>query len=245
MARGVLAEYLADSPLIMWALDERRGTTFRDLGPAANHANISAITSFTDGPAPGLSAPVLNGTSSSANRDASVGTINTTGFPTTSLPFGDQAVTMEVWAYPTFAPGGTYGCLVAYGRGDTTDRVFSLSGAGTAGAAFTDGVNAGNNRAWATNFTQNRWQHFVFTYAGGSGGACIFYRDTVADVTSTFTLNTTVDPNRVRAGLRSDDGRATHYFAGRLSLVAIYATALSPARIKAHHDAVREMAVTY
>ena len=248
MAREVLAEYLADSPLIMWALDERVGTIFRDIGMAANHANISSMASFSDGPVFGMSAPVLNGTNSSANRDSSVGPINTTGFPVASLPFGDQACTMEIWAYPTYAPGATYGALLAYGAGSgggNTHRIFQLAGGGVAGSAFSDGVNAGNNRSWATNFTQNKWQHFVFTYAGGPGGACIFYRDTVADTTSTFSLTTTVGADRVRAGLRSDDATATLYFGGRLSLAAIYATALSPTRIQAHFNSVRESARTY
>lgn len=238
MAASVLAEYLADSPVLMWALDERTGTTFRDLNSNANHANQSSIASFAAGPILGWSAPVLNGSSSSANRDASVGPINGA-----SLPFGEGARTMEVWAYPTFAPGATYGTLLAYGfdnGGGWTHSILQLAGGGVAGSAFTDGWNAGNNRAWTTDFTQNKWQHFVFTYAGGPGGACIFYRDTVADTTSTFTLNTTVSANRVRAGLRSDDARATLYFAGRLSLAAIYGTALSPTRIQAHYDAVRQ-----
>lgn len=238
MAASVLAEYLADSPILMWALDERTGTTFRDLNSNANHANISSISSFAASPIPDMSAPVLNGTSSSANRDASVGSINGA-----SLPFGSAARSMEVWAYPTFAPGATYGALLAYGYTNGngwTHSIFQLAGGGVAGSAFSDGVNAGNNRAWTTNFTQNKWQHFVFTYAGGTNGACIFYRDAVADTTSTFTLNTTVNADRVRAGLRSDDATATLYFAGRLSLAAIYSTALSPARIQAHYDAVRQ-----
>lgn len=240
MAASVLAEYLADSPVLMWALDERTGTVFRDLNSNANHANQSAIASFATGPVPSMSAPVLNGTNSSANRDASVGAINGP-----SLPFGEGARTMEVWAYPTFAPGATYGALLAYGYdngGGWTHSIFQLAGGGVAGSAFSDGFNAGNNRSWTTNFTQNKWQHFVMTYAGGPSGAFIFYRDAVADTTSTVTLNTTVSPNRVRAGLRSDDARATLYFAGRLSLAAIYATALSPARIQAHYDAVRQAA---
>ena len=237
MAASVLAEYLADSPVLMWALDERTGTTFRDLNSNANHAAISSISSFAAGPVPDVSAPVLNGTNSSANRDAGVGAINGP-----SLPFGEGARTMEVWAYPTFAPGATYGTLLAYGKsgGGLTHSILQLAGAGTAGGAFTDGVNADRNKVWTTNFVQNRWQHFVMTYAGGAGGAQIFYRDAVADTTTTTTLNTTVSPDRVRAGLRSDDYTATLYFAGRLALAAIYGTALSPARIQAHYDAVRQ-----
>lgn len=237
---SVLKEYLIDLPIVLWAMDERSGLVFRDLGTAANHAKPEngALLGY---PSPNIDASsvLLNGSNQMANRDASIGPINTTGFPVGSLPYGDQAVTMEVWAYPTYAPGGTYGCLLSYGYqngGGNTHRVFNLAGAGVAASAFSDGVNVGNNIPWSTNFIQNKWQHFAFTYAGLTG-ALRFYRDGVQDAVSTNLLNTTVSPDRIRAGYRSDDARATSPFAGRLWMAAIYPTALSAARILAHYNA--------
>jgi hypothetical protein len=241
---AVISEYMADSPVLFWPLTETSGSVFRDLVTSRlNHANVSGGVILGGAPRLGaLTPPHFNAAANaSANRDSSVGPINGA-----SLPFGDQAVTMEVWAYPTSA--SVAGCLLAYGYqngGAFTHRNFQLAVAGSAGGAFSDGVNGDRNRVWTTSYTQNKWQHFVFTYAGGTNGACIFYRDAVADTTSTFTLNTTVSPDRVRAGLRSDDARATAYFLGGLCMAAIYATALPVERIQAHYEAVRRSGVSY
>lgn len=242
MPASPLTEYLADSPVLMWALDENTGTVFRDLNANANHANVSGGPTLNQVGPGSLRAAHFNGSSASANRDPSIGPINGPSFP-----FGSGARSQECWAYPMYAPGVNGGCLVSYGKvgANLTHSILQLGGGGQAGSAFTDGVNGGNNRSWTTDFTQNKWQHFVMTYAGGTNGAFIFYRDGVVDLSSTVTLNTTVSPDYLRCALRTDYPTAAAWFTGRISMAAVYATALSPTRIQAHYDAVRQTGVSY
>lgn len=69
------------------------------------------------------------------------------------------------------------------------------------------------------------------------------YQNTVVDVSTTATWSTTASPDRVRGGLRSDDGRATGYYPGRLAAVALYPTALSAAQISVHYQEGRRSMV--
>lgn len=227
--RGVVQTLLADDPVLLWLLNETSGAVFRDLSGSGNHATISGPDLGKTGPGLGaLAAPIFDGVGDSANRDQSVGTV-------TGMPVGGAARSLEIWAKPSGS--ATYAAL-AYGSAHNTGEHvnFQVGSSGSA-SAFSDGVNVANNKGWTTAAPLNVWRHYAMTYAGGVNGAAIFYINGVPDTTTTLNLTTTAigATGRVRAGVRSDDGRATLYFAGGLALAAIYAKALTPARVRNHY----------
>jgi len=228
---AVLRQFMSDSPVLLWMLDETTGTTFKDVA-GTNNANVSGGATLSVGTLLGAvrGAGFVAASTQSANRDSSVGTVSAV------LPEGSAACTMEALAYPTGA--GSYAAL-CYGKTNAggEHRNFQV-GSNAAASAFSDGVNGSNNKAWTTAIPQNMGTLCAMTYAGGAGGAAIFYQNGVADTTTTLTLNTAAGTDRVRGGLRSDDSRATAYFQGRLALCAIYSTALTATRLLAHYQAV-------
>ncbi len=217
---------LDDSPVLLWMIDELSGTLYKDITVNADHGGMSGSPLLgVPGPVPGaLAASRFNGSSQSVNRDVGIGTI------TAVFPLGSAARTLEIWARPT--AGGNY-CGLAYGEATSTGEHVNFLIGGS--PCFTDGVNVGNNKNWTTPATVSTWGHFAMTYAGGAGGVAIFYRNGVADTTTTLTLATTSSIGKLRAGLRSDDGRATQYFTGDLAVASVYSTALSAARIREHY----------
>lgn len=231
--KGVRQTLLDSNPLLLWLIDETSGTLFRDQTRFGDHAAMSGSPILgVNGPGLGaLGAVRLNGSSQSVNRDAGTGAI------IAALPTGSAARSLEIWARPT--AGGGYAGL-CYGNSSSTNEhvIFGIGGTG-AGSAFTDGVNGGNNKNWVTAATVNSWGHFVMTYAGGAGGAAVFYRNGLADVTSTLTLGTDATLGKLRAGLRSDDGRATQYFTGDLAVASIYNYALTQAQVQEHYQAMQ------
>lgn len=222
---------MADSPVLLWPYGEGTGTPKALVGtaPTGMYGGTSWVKDSLFG---------------WIVADNGTGQVSREGVASPELPVGSTACTMEGWCFLNSVPG----TLLAYGYlngsslgGPTNEHRILQVGAN----AFTDGVNGGNNKTWTTTTPTGRWCHVAMTYAGGAGGQAIFYLNGVADVTTTLSLNTTSGVERIRNGLRSDDGRGTTYLNGRMAFPAVYATALSPARIAAHYQAGLGMGVTY
>lgn len=236
---GALSSIVADSPVLYWILDEAVGTTFRDATGNGNTASQSLSPTLAQPILGTVVGPTFNGTNQSANRDAGVGSVAAV------LPVGSTARTLEILVYPTATAAM---CVLAYGALDGSageDVNFQCTTNGSAASAFSDGVNGGNNKSWTVAPSLSTPTLIAMTYAGGAGGAAVFYKNGVADLTTTLSLATTSPITRVRSAVRADDGRATSYFTGRLAHAAIYASALSATRLLAHWDEIRRAGVSY
>lgn len=224
--KSAIQTLLDSKPLLLWPLDEIGTPWFHDLSGYRDHADMAASPVVGAGGPGGRPATSMNGTSQYANRDPGVGACNA------PLPAGaaDPARTMEIWVYPT---GTGVFCALGYGVDATVNQCMLMCDTSAANC-FTDGINVGNNRSWASAPALNVWTHIAFTYAGGANGAAIFYKNGVANLTTTLTLNTAgpVANLSIRAGRRP--GTGTGYFAGRLALAAIYDAALTPGQVREH-----------
>lgn len=218
-------QILLDAPVGYWPMDELAGTTAYDHGPNAYHMVGAATTtlgvqSFLKGTAGGLTA---------------TGHFGREGLTNAALPAGTAALTIEGWMYKTSTVDGV---LFSYG-GTPAGNTINFQ-RGVSNFAFSDGINTGNNKQWITAPVLNQWEHLAMTFAGGAGGAFVLYLNGVADLTTTNNINTgslaTAANDATRVGLRRDDTNGG-YYPGRAAHVAIFASALSAARIKAHYEA--------
>ncbi len=215
---------LNDGAVLLWMMSETGASTVDQSG----NGNTGVITAGTgaDGPGPNL-ALSFDGATQWVKCEPTVAA---------SLPIGNAARTLEIWSYPTVS-GIAAG--IGYGKDDASGEhcTFFTGSATAAGSAFSDGVNVGNNMVWISPPAQNEWSHCALAYAGGTFGNASLYKNGVLDNAIGMTLNTTGPINRLRCALRSDNGRASQLFTGRLAVAAIYPTQLSQATIAAHYAA--------
>lgn len=209
------SEVLADSPAGYWRLGETSGTTAVDTsGNAHSGTYVGTFSRAVDGAFPGDLAASFEG-----------GTIPT-GKTASQLGVGGAAPrTTEAWVYTrSFTTAGIWEMGAHVAQQDWSLRTLATP-------------NRWRVQLWADDldFTYSslkQWVHFVLVYEG-SAGAVIVYADgtEIGRMTPAATL-ATADTKDFEIGRWH-----TSVFDGVIDEVAIYSTALSPARILAHYQA--------
>jgi hypothetical protein len=142
------------------------------------------------------------------------------------IPLGTNPWTVSVWTMIT----GSYS---AQQMGIMGWDTYSSMKSDFSGGNIIEIRGGNNDRPPVTGITQNTWMNITFTN-NFTGNTKIAYLNGVQKNTSTFmTLSTTNGPLAV---LRSPEGNA---FAGRLAIVRIWNTVLTPAEVLAEYNAYR------
>ena len=219
---GYSASVLADAPAAYWRLGEASGTTAADA--SGNGRTGSYLNTPTLGVAGALagdsnSAVAYNGTNEYVQVPY-VAALNPTSF------------TVEGWAYVTGGQG-TFRSLI-------TSRDFA---AGNSRGYILYAGNDDNWQFWSGNgawevldgppVTLNQWTHLVATYDGAS--MRLYVNGVLAASQAAGYLPNVQRPLRIASG--NTDGAANYFLPGRVDEVAVYASALSAARVSAHFAA--------
>ena len=219
---GYSATVLADSPAAYWRLGEASGTTAADAsgnGRAGSYLNTPTLGQ------PGA----LSGDANTAV--AFNGTNEYVQVPYAG-PLNPATFTVEAWAFVTGGQG-TFRSLV-------TSRDYA---AGNSRGYVLYAGNDNNWQFWTGNgswevldgpaVTLNQWTHLVASYDGAS--MRLYVNGALASSQAAGYLQNAVRPLRVASG--NTDGAANFFLPGRVDEVAVYAGALSAARVSAHYAA--------
>jgi hypothetical protein len=211
VAGAYKAAVLADKPLAYWRLDQLKGPTAADSSGHNVTATYGAIGGFQK---PGALV-------SDSDTGILAATSQAITAPAGTLPASASPRTIEFWGATTSCCGqigASYGNLAA---GNGFSAVYD---AGSGQLTVSDG-NSSDNVTVSQPYSLNDGQWHLFDFAFHSAQV-IIYVDGVAVGTGTL------------AGLTTDtSGNLTAGSPGYLDEVAVYATALSAARIAAHWTA--------
>jgi concanavalin A-like lectin/glucanase superfamily protein len=210
---------LADHPVGYWRLGESAGVTAAADAAGSNPGTYSAVTLGTAGAVPGDSAATFAG--------AGVVTI-----PATSVLDLSSALSVEAWVNPTAGSenGGIFEKTVG-GRTNTQYLLFLEGGAIKFRGRLAG--RSGTNTATGPALAAGTWSHVVGTFDGATlrlyvNGAL------VASAGSSALASGSGAAFIGRLG--AEGGSPSIYpFSGALDDVAVYNTALSPARVLAHY----------
>jgi hypothetical protein len=210
-----------DSPSIFWRLGESSGTTAVDASGNARNGTYAAA-----GVTLGAAGALMGDLDTAVSLDGLAGSIQEASGA--GMPTGSAARSLEIWFKTSTA---TAQPLFNYG----TAGPLSLFAASLAGNQIQ--VNDGTETltfAAASSLSDGAWHHLVVTYNGATSIAV--YLDGAAAGSSQATsgsLATVLD----LTGLEVGRDNASGFFNGSLDEAAIYASALSSARVAKHFHA--------
>lgn len=211
---------LADSPVAYWRLGESSGTSAADASGNANTGTYAGGVTLAQA---GALAAEPDGTSdTAASFDGASGMVSASD---AALPSGNGDRTLEAWVYPTGAGGGA-AAIVEYGTTFGTDFMAYMNGSRKVVISDTSGT--GDITSTAT-LALNTWAHLALVK---SGNGETLYVNGVLDATGSKARNTVLGSFNI--GGRSGQ---SWWFPGRIDEVAVYATALSAARVAVHYGA--------
>ena len=218
------AAVLTDAPLRYYRLQEVTGTTAVDIGSQALNGTYTGGFTLGQQPAP------------AGGSDYDVLFNGTTGYvslPTTGLPSGTAAWSMECLANFASNPSGSV-YLIAWGATSLAAQIayLQITATGTAHAGI---LNAGTAAVSNAALSLGAWHHLIVTYSGGATGTFTLYVDGTAQ-TTTGTGAAVNLPTAAGADLAALTNIAGFY-PGQLAECAIYSTVLSGARVTAHYNA--------
>lgn len=236
-----LSTILADSPDIVWALDETVGTVAADSSGNGNDGTI-------------VGGPTLDDTTLWAGANCPTFAVGDYVSLDTPIALGTEW-TIEAWAVrDTSVITGTYSAVIA---GDTPsgslscrllqfvsdtyadpDGRLAVSGQGAATFVGTMQANIalGGVDARDTIYTPFDVHHYVLTMSSISR-ALILYVDGVEVATKSIRPETVQDFASFTLRVASD-GSGSGDWVGGIGWVALYPTALSATRVRAHYDAI-------
>lgn len=227
-------EVLADSPVGHWRLDDSSGTTAVD-------SSGNGRDGLRNGATYNQSGLINDGTC--YDFDGSNDRVYFNDAAWMDTEFTDK-LTVEAWinldAYP---PSGDYSCIVARYQGGLHGRVFLMrvNNDGTVSfIVWPNGVD-GAGSASTTVCSIGTTYHVVGTYDGAYTNIYVNGSEEAPDdagAVGSFageTLNMFI--GAMNNGTHATADAAMRFFNGRIDEVAIYNTALSPARIAAHYQA--------
>ena len=216
---------LGDAPLAYYRLDEASGTAAYDATGQLGAATL--VGSPTLG-----GAGAISGDSDTAATFASASSQYAATTNSAGLPTGSGAFSLECWLKISAAPG-------------SRQEVVSIGKVGTALAAgyiamqSTGKIEAG---LWTATVVSSAalstgvWHHLVVTSAGGASGIITLYVDGVSQGTTTATGALAYTGNALTIGCGSG-ASASDFLSGSVDEVAVYAAAISSARVSAHYTA--------
>jgi hypothetical protein len=209
---------LSDAPVGYWPLSETTGATAYDLsGNSNNGAYSGAYTLGASGMLPGSTDTCVT---------FSGGAMTVADAP--PLRLGTGPLTIEMWINPSSQ--ASFATLI-----DNVARPYSIftNSSGTSQIYPTIGGSQNGSLTTSAAIANGTRRHFVLTVDGSHH--VTVYLDGVSVLTSTFPSPTVVDASGfVLAGNPSGGGGL---WQGNIQELALYATALSPARVAAHYSA--------
>jgi hypothetical protein len=210
---------LADNPAGYWRLGETAGTTAAD-GMRGRHGT------YTGGPTLNQTGALNLDTNPAATFD---GVNDYVTVPYTSA-LNPATFTLEAWAKPTGGAGTWRTVAESYkAPGDWGYGIWA-SNVNNWQAWITNG--AGGSTVLSAPLTLNSWAHLVETY---DGTTLRFYVNGLltGSATGSYAVNPSV-PLGIGGGAY-DGATWQQFFPGSIDEVALYATALSQSRIRAHY----------
>lgn len=212
-------EVMADSPISWWRLQEAGGTVARDFRNRNAGSYQTGVTLYQTGPLPGGRSVAIAGLTGGNTGHISVP-------HSTTLNVGD-VFTLEIWVNGNGTAAG--GGLMSKGS-----SAFGLQDIGSNGSirVDSDNVAAIATSTVAYGASPAGWHHIVWTKNAATNVIYIDKVDRTGVVTNATLVNTST---ALTIGKSLFGGQA--YYNGLIAEPAIYATALSAARVAAHFDA--------
>jgi PKD repeat protein len=210
-----------DDPDLFWRLNDQSGQTAQDASPSSNPGMISGTVAF------GGSTALDNGTSFGFNGSNSL-------VAATKSASNPLVYSLETWFKTTTNVGGK---LIGFGNAQTgTSSAYDRHVYMQDDGRLVFGTYTGQlNTATSPNaYNDGQWHYLVATQ---SSNGLQLYVDAalVATNPQTSAQNYT---GYWRIGGDNTWGSSSPYFNGQLDEAAVYSSALSGARIKAHYEAV-------
>lgn len=208
---------LSDSPLRYLRLGEPAGfgiTTAYDWSGNTQNGTINGTVTL------GTQGLLYNDPNTCMTFDGSTGYID---IPTTSLPTGAAAWTIECWCQVQ-SISLSYAVLVAFG----TAAAFGMAEIHIKNNTFAIGIFSGVDPTGPANLVVGNTYHVCATF---NGTTVTLYINGQSVTTATPAYN--IVASKCRIAVRPDTLR---FYPGPIDEVAIYGTALSAARIQAHYN---------
>lgn len=210
-------EVQADNPMGFWKLAEHGGTKAFDYSGNERHGT------WVNGPTFRQVGPTQRNEGTFFTRASNT----RVDLPAAGFPSGTGPYTLEAWINVPYVDA--LQGIISNGRYDTNNQ---------SNAIRLDGTQAAYNYAWGNDayfssalITPNQWLHIVATYDGSNRR--MYVNGTLIGTVASGSINS--QPTVPTIGKTYSN----EYFNGRISNVAVYNTALSEARIKAHHYAMQ------
>lgn len=214
---SLISEYLADSPVAVWELDEVAGTNADDA--TANNLDLTYTNSPTLGVASIIPAVATTCVDFDGTNDTCIG-------PTGGL-LQRTTQTMEAWIKLDAKPSviNTKYCVMGK-PGQASMWVYNLSGGDTNRLM----INCGGTNLWGTTNLQIGvlYQVVVVCPAFGAGDREVWVNG--VKEANAASPGVTANANAFRVG---DEGG--NFFNGKIQYAAVFPTALSSSRIQAHY----------
>ncbi len=219
---------IADSPYLFWRLDETSGTGIDDAGTGSHDGTLLAQT-YTQG-----QTGALDSEPGGKSLGLSLGVINAN-----NSVAGPNSFSIETWVKTGSKSGGpvvSFGDETGSDPSNKMDRVLYLAPGGK--------VMLGMGKKKTTivsnsAINNNSWHHVVATFKTGKDGMKLYVDGEQQDDTGTGAAQPF--PGYWRVGADQITGWPSNptdtFFEGSLDEVAIYTSALSPARVLAHYNA--------
>jgi hypothetical protein len=191
------------------------GNTWSDV---SNFNNTGALTSCTLTGSGGTTAFTFNGTTSLVN----LGTTNGGNVTT--------AWTVEAWIYPTGFGEGSSGRIFQHSSGSLTGFIFSLDNTNvTSGIQLNTYAISGFSARIGNCITLNEWQQVALSF---SSGTATFYVNGASIGSSSITSPSAY----TGSDYIGNNSGATNTFAGNISVVRLYRSALTAGEILNNYD---------
>lgn len=226
------AVVLADSPVAYYRMDESSGTTINDSsgngnsGTTHNSPTLGSAGLLIDTPDTGDTCITFAGASSQY-----------ISLPTTFVPTGAHAWSLECWCKATTLPGsGSYACMMSMGSNATgnTAQIKVHNNAGTSKfnlSTFNGDIEGG------PTVSNTSVYHVVGTYDGTS--TRLYVNGSLVAGPSNFTLNLIANYADIGADGGGSGGALGDYFTGPIDEAAFYTVALSATQVSNHYNAGR------
>jgi len=226
-------EMAFDAPLGLWMLDEWSGTTADDF-VGTRTATYRNSPTFKANGLPHRTGVTLNG----SNQVADTADQTAFGVPVSGT------WTIELWLKYTTSGTSIQTPMSWRGTGAVVDDETTLITVnnGVSGRIQVNVVNAAGSGRVTINsdggWNDGKWHHVVATAV--SGGVMTLYVDGVSRGTdSSGRYNNGIGARRVAMGANiASTTTFSQFFAGSVAAAAIYSTALSASRVKAHYLAM-------
>lgn len=216
-----LSEVQADTPLVYYRIDDAGSTTE---GAAVDKGSLKLNGKY-HGTVPLIEGALVTGGDVDKAGSWSNAIANFISVPDHASLHLTSALTVEAWVYRTSSFGGVFEKT----EGGTLDKNYLMFIEG--GFVFWRLVKAGVFETITKEITANNWHHIVGTY---DGTKMVLYVDGVKQGEKAVASPIDTGTGESFIGKLGSNSIA---MVGRIDEVAVYGTALSEARVKAHYEA--------